>query len=108
MFGDQVADQRHHAGNDLVLGMLAVGKIGVVGDVRISRAGPQLDDLAEHGETAEAGIEDEDVGARGTQGKFTRVAVTIQFSPAVSKATFILAFLRLPGRSPYHIGMIQK
>ncbi len=47
MFGDQVADQRHHAGNDLVLGMLAVGKIGVVGDVRISRAGPQLDDLAE-------------------------------------------------------------
>ena len=41
MRGDQLADQRHHARDDLVLAMVAVGKEGVVGDIDIMRVGPR-------------------------------------------------------------------
>ena len=36
---DQLADQRHHAGDDLVLGVVAIGEEGVVGDIDVMRVG---------------------------------------------------------------------
>ena len=60
--GDQFADQRHHAGDDLVLAVMAVGKERVVGDIDIMRVGSRGDDLAQHRESAKAGIEDENRG----------------------------------------------
>jgi hypothetical protein len=40
MRGDQFADQRHDARDDLVLAMVAVGKERVVGDIDIMRVKP--------------------------------------------------------------------
>ena len=59
MRGDQFADQRHHARDDLVLAMVAVGKEGVVGDIGIMRVGPRPDDLTQYREPAQAGIENQ-------------------------------------------------
>jgi len=59
MRGDQFANQRHHARNDLVLAMVAVGKECVVGDVGIMRVGPRFDDLTQYREPAKAGIENQ-------------------------------------------------
>ena len=56
---DQFADQRHHAGDDLLLAMVAIGEEGVVGDIDIVGIGPRADDLAQDREAAKAGIEDE-------------------------------------------------
>ncbi len=43
---DQLADQRHHAGDDLVLGVVAIGEERVIGDIDVMRVGPGADDLA--------------------------------------------------------------
>ena len=61
---DQLADQRHHAGDDLLLAVVAVGKERVVGDIDVVRVGPGADDLAQDREAAKAGVEDEN-GGRG-------------------------------------------
>ena len=55
---DQLSDQRHHAGDDFVFAEAAIGEEGVVGDIDISCSGEGADDLPQHGEAAEAGIED--------------------------------------------------
>ena len=57
MGGDQFADQRHHAGDDRFFAVMAVGKERVIGDIDVMRIGPRADDLTQHGEAAEAGIE---------------------------------------------------
>ena len=57
MARDQFADQRHHAGNDLLFAVMAVGKECVVGDIDVVRVGPGADDLTQDGEAAKAGIE---------------------------------------------------
>ncbi len=57
---DQVADQRHHPVYDLHLGVVAVGKEDVVGNVGIGGVRARLHDLAKDGQTAEAGIEHQD------------------------------------------------
>ena len=62
--GDQLTDQRHHAGDDLFLAMMAIGKERIVGDIDVVRVRPGADDLAQDREAAKAGIEDED-GGRG-------------------------------------------
>ena len=62
---DQFADQRHHAGNDLLLAVAAIGEEGVVGDIDIMRIGPATHDLTQHREAAEAGIEDKDRSGMG-------------------------------------------
>ena len=59
---DQLADQWHHAGNDLFLAVVAVGKERIVGDINVVRIGPGADDLAQDREAAKAGIEDKDRG----------------------------------------------
>ena len=59
MRGDQIADQRHDAGDDFVLAMMAVGKEGVVGDINIMRVGARPDDLTQYREPAKAGIENQ-------------------------------------------------
>ena len=64
MARDQFADQRHHAGNDLLFAVMAVGKERVVGDIDVVRVGPGADDLTQDGEAAKAGVEHED-GGRG-------------------------------------------
>ena len=56
---DQFADQRHHAGDDLLLAVVAIGEEGVVGDIDIMRIGPAAYDLTQHREAAKAGVEDE-------------------------------------------------
>ena len=61
---DQLADQRHHAGNNLVLAVMAIGKERIVGDVDVVRVGPGADDLAQDRKAAKAEVEDED-GGRG-------------------------------------------
>ena len=38
---------------------MAIGKKGIIGDIDVMRIAPHGDDLPQHGETAEAGIEDE-------------------------------------------------
>ena len=60
MPGDQVADQRHDARDDLVLVVVAVREEGVVCDLDIAGIGVRFHDLAQHGEAAEAGIDHED------------------------------------------------
>ncbi len=57
MGGDQLADQRHHAGDNLVFIVLSVGEVGVVGDVDVVRQRPHPNDLTENGETSKSGIE---------------------------------------------------
>ena len=64
MARDQLADQRHHAGDDLLLAVVAIGKERIVGDIDIVRVRPGADDLAQDREAAKAGVEDED-GGRG-------------------------------------------
>ena len=59
MRGDQFADQRHHAGDDVLLAVVAVGKERIVGDIDIMRVGPRPDDFAQDREAAEAGVENE-------------------------------------------------
>ena len=54
---DQFADQRHHAGDDLVLAVVAVGKERIIGDIDIMRVGPRTDDFTQYREPAKAGIE---------------------------------------------------
>ena len=61
---DQLADQRHHAGDDLLLAVVAVGKKRVICDIDVMRVGPGADNLAQDREAAKAGVEDED-GGRG-------------------------------------------
>ena len=56
---DQLAHHRHHAGNDLLLGVVAIGKEHIVGDIDIMRVRPQPHHLAQHREPAKAGIEHE-------------------------------------------------
>ena len=56
---DQLADQRHHAGDDLLLAVVAIGEEGVVGDIDVMRVGTGADDLAQDREAAKAGIEHE-------------------------------------------------
>jgi hypothetical protein len=62
MLLDQIADQRHHAGDDGLLAVMAVGEERVVGDIDEVRVVSRRHDLAQHGEAAEAGIEDENRG----------------------------------------------
>ena len=64
MARDQLADQRHHAGDDLFLAVMAIGKERIVGDIDVMRVGPGADDLAQDREPAKAGVEDEN-GGRG-------------------------------------------
>ena len=64
MARDQLADQRHHAGDDLLLAVVAIGKERIVGDIDVVRVGPGADDLTQDREAAKAGVEDED-GGRG-------------------------------------------
>ena len=54
---DQFADHWHHARDDLVLAMVAVGKERVVGDINIMCVRPCLDDLTQYREASQAGIE---------------------------------------------------
>ncbi len=54
---DQVANQRHHTRDDLILAVMAIGKKRIVRDVDVMRVRPRPDDLTKHGETAETGIE---------------------------------------------------
>ena len=60
---DRVADHVDDARDQRCLRHVAVGKAGVVGDIDVTRIGPRRRDLAEHGEAAEAGIENKIVGA---------------------------------------------
>ena len=57
--GDQFTDQRHDPCDDRVFAVVAVGKEHVVGDIDKMRVGAHPDDLTQDGETAEAGIEQE-------------------------------------------------
>jgi len=57
MRADQFPHQRHHAGDDLVLAVVAVGKEGVVRDVDVMRVGARSHDLTQDREPAKAGIE---------------------------------------------------
>jgi hypothetical protein len=59
---DQLADQRHHASDDLFLAVTAIGKERIVGDINVVRVGPGADDLAQNRKAAKAGVEDEDRG----------------------------------------------
>ena len=58
--GDRLADDIDDARDQRVFRHVAVGKAGIVGDIDEARVGPRRGDLAEHGEPADAGIEDED------------------------------------------------
>jgi hypothetical protein len=59
MRGNQFADQRHHARDDLVLAVVAVGKECIVGDINVMRVGARPDALTHKREPAQAGIEHE-------------------------------------------------
>ena len=59
MMYDQFSDQRHHAGNDLLFAVMAVGKERVVGDIDVVRVGPGADDLPQDGEAAKTEVEHE-------------------------------------------------
>ena len=60
MLGDQIADQRHDAGDERILAVVPVGKEGVVGDIDATGVRARIDDLAQHRQPAKAGIEHED------------------------------------------------
>jgi hypothetical protein len=62
MLGDQLSHHRHHPADNLVLGMVAVGEEGVIGDVDAAEVWPRVDDLAQHRQPAKAGIKDENGG----------------------------------------------
>jgi hypothetical protein len=55
--GDPFADQGHDAGNDLVLAVVAVGKVRIISDIYVMCVRTRADDLAQHCEAAKAGIE---------------------------------------------------
>ncbi len=57
MFRDQLSDQRHDTRDDLVFGVLAVRKIGVVRDIDVVGMRPHPNDLTEYGETSKSGVE---------------------------------------------------
>ena len=56
---DQLAHEGANARDEFGLAATAVGKEGVVGDVKVARVRPRLGDFAENGQSAETGIEDE-------------------------------------------------
>ncbi|MGY4293810.1 hypothetical protein ACVWXN_001905 [Bradyrhizobium sp. i1.4.4] len=60
MRANQFAHQRHDAGDDLVLAVVAIGEEGIVGDIDEMRVRARSHDLAEHRESAKAGIEHQD------------------------------------------------
>ena len=57
VLGDQLAHQGHHAVDDLLLAVMAIGEKSVICDVYIMGVGPRAHDFAQHSEAAEAGIE---------------------------------------------------
>ena len=59
---DQFADQRHHARDDLLLAVVAIGKERIVGDIDVMRVGPRADDLTQYREAAKAGVEHQNGG----------------------------------------------
>ena len=72
--GDEAADHRDDPGDELLLGPSAVGEAGVVGQIQVFGIGPQRRHLGVHGETAEAGIEDEYLGCARHTGEKAIVA----------------------------------
>ena len=65
---DRLGDQRHHAGNNLVLAVMAIGKERIVRDIDVVRVGPGVDDLAQDRKAAKAGVETRMVGGADTLG----------------------------------------
>ena len=61
---DQLADQRHHPRDDLLLAVMAIGEERIVRDIDVMRIGPRRDDLTQHREAAKAGIEHENCRER--------------------------------------------
>jgi len=57
--GDQLAHENRDAIDQLRLAMVAIGKESIVRDIDVMRVGSCFGDLPEHGETAKAGIEDQ-------------------------------------------------
>ena len=62
---DGVADHLAHAFNQRVFRLAAVRKAGIVRHIDEVRIGPRARDLAEDGETAQAGVEDQNGGGFG-------------------------------------------
>jgi len=68
MLGDGLADDVQDARDQRFFRHGAIGEGGVVGDIDEMRVGTRLGDLAEDGEAAEAGVEDEDRRTGGSHG----------------------------------------
>ena len=64
MLGDQPFHHIEHAHHELAFVLAAVGEEGVVGGIDEAGVRPRFHDLAENGEPAKAGVEDEDAGRR--------------------------------------------
>src|SRR5690349_598187 len=62
MCREQLAHERADARDERVLGVAAIGKEGVIGDIDVARVGPRLRHFAKNREAAEARVEDEDGG----------------------------------------------
>ena len=60
-----LADDGDDAPEQLGLRQVAIREAGVVGDIDEARVGARSRDLAEDGQAAEAGVEDEDGGGAG-------------------------------------------
>ncbi len=59
-------DHRGDARDQRFFGERAIGEGGIVGEIDEAGIGPRHPNLAEYGEAAEAGIEDEDAWGGGT------------------------------------------
>jgi hypothetical protein len=62
---DQLAHEVADAHHKFRLALAAVRKEGVIGDVKVTCVRPRLGDLAENGQSAETGIEDENGRCHG-------------------------------------------
>ena len=89
--GDDAGDQRRFV-------VTAVGKERVVGDVDEARVRPRLRDLAEHGEAAEAGIEDQNGRGGRRLAHPVRLILEGRFNARPSIQDLQDDHVRIPGR----------
>ena len=64
---DRLAQHGGDALDQRAFGQIAIRKAGVVGQIEIARVRPRGGNLAEHGEAAQAGVEDEDGGGASSR-----------------------------------------